>query len=174
MKKLILLLLITTLSYAQETFIFNKDGFTDYVVTNVAGTQSELFSKTNNWIKENYKSPDDVIKMTMENEKIRIQGYKQDFYCVPYGKQQICSNATYMIEISFKDGKYKFDPLELSLSNSAGSYPMDMTNTSKFYNKKGEIVKGSERTPKILEDFFNGLNESLKSYISGGSKDDKW
>lgn len=173
MKKLILLLLITAFGYAQETkFTFTKEGFTDYVVTEVPGTQNEIYSKAINWIKENYKNPEEVIKMTIENQKVRIQGYKENFYCVKYGKQDICTNAVYVIEISFKDGKYKFEPIEMKLSNSAGSYQMDLNNTSVYYNKKGELLKGSEKTPELLENLFNDLNGSLKDYINGVKKNE--
>jgi hypothetical protein len=174
MKKLIVFILITTIGYAQEkTFTFKKDGFTDYVVTEVSGTQSEIYSKAINWIKESYKSPDDVILMTMENEKIRFQGFKPNFNCLSYMGTQVCSNANYIIELSVKDGKYKLDPIEFKLSNSSGaSYIIDMNDTSAYYNKKGELKKASEKAPKLLEDLFNGMNEELKQYVTGTKKSD--
>lgn len=165
--------LITASSFAQDKFIFSKEGFTDYVVTEVKASSSDIYSKAINWIKETYKSPDDVILMTIENDKIRFQGFKPQFYCVPYMGSDVCSNANYVVEISVKDGKYKLDPIEFKLSNSAGtSYMINFNDTSAYYNKKGELKKSSEKAPKLLEDFFNGMNSELQNYITGTKKSD--
>lgn len=173
MKKLILFILITTLSYAQETkFTFKKEGFTDYVVTQVSGTQSEIYSKTVNWIKETYKNPDEVIKMSIENEKVRFQGLKSKFNCYKAMASSVCSDAIYTIEVSFKDGKYKFDVIELVITANGNSFTPDLNDLSIYYKKNGELAKSSESVPASYENLFNDLNESLKQYVTETKKSD--
>jgi hypothetical protein len=170
MRKIIALLLICSSSLAQEKFEYSETAFTDYVVTEVNGDVKTIYSKALNWIKENYVNPDEVIKMTMDNEKIRFQGYKANFLCMG----SVCSNASYTIEISFKDGKYKFDPMQLKLMNNAGSYEVPLSDLRIYYDKKGKVKKGSEEALQSLSDLFNGLNLSLKDYINGNTKKADW
>lgn len=175
MKKIILMFLVTSFAFAQEKFEFKKEGLTDYVVTNVNGTAAELFSKTVNWIKENYKNPNEVIKMTIENEKLRFQGLKEDFYCVKGGGSVMCSNAIYTIEVSFKDGKYRFDPIELVLRTKNGaSSDINLNDFSVYFEKDGSINKRTKDVPGYFENLFNGLNESLKNYIENQTKKSDW
>lgn len=176
MKKLLFALMIFTGSIAQERFEFTPEGFTDFVVTNVDGSQAEIYAKTINWIKETFKNPDKVILMTMENEKLRFEGLTENALCQKYFGD-VCSNAKYVIEVSFKDGKYKFDPISLNFYNRMNlkGYDVPLNNIGGTYYKNGKILKGNEEVPEAFERLFNGLNESLKSYISGGGKsNDDW
>lgn len=170
MKKLLFLLLVCS-SYAQDKFELTPAGFTDYVVTNVDGNQSEIYQKSINWIKETYKNPDHVIKMTMENEKIRIEGFQENFYCVKSMGMNACSNMVYSIEISFKDGKYKFDPTSVHMSNSTGNKAeLKLNDMGSIYFKNGKPNKGYEDFILNFQNHFNSLNQSLKDYITGASK----
>ncbi|WP_445454064.1 hypothetical protein [Flavobacterium sp. 25HG05S-40] len=170
MKKLLFLLMLSSSIYAQDKFEWSNK-ITDYVTADVNGTAPQIYPKAVNWIKENYVNPNEVIKMTIENEKIRLQGFKKDFNC--FGGA--CADGTYTIEISFKDGKYKFDPIDLKLSNSAGSFDFPLnTDLQIYYNKKGELRKGSKEALDNVVGLFNGLNESLKNYINGTGKKEDW
>ena len=178
MKKIILVLavILSISAYSQETeFKYTKEtGFTDYVVTNVTGSQSELYAKSIKWIKENYINPDEVIKMQIENEKIRFEGVKIDYICNTYGKQTACANVKYLVEVSLKDGKYKLDPIELNAFNVAGTFEVPLNNLSIYYDKKGQLLKGSENTLIKIQELFNGINLSLNDYINGKPKDKDW
>ena len=114
MKKIVLALLIGFCGFAQETeFKFSKEGFTDFVVTEVPGkTQSELYKKAIDWVAVTYKNPKEVIKAQIENDYIRITGVSDNLLLFnAMGKKYY--SADYTIEISFKDGKYKFEVLNL-------------------------------------------------------------
>lgn len=175
MKKIILLFIFSISAIAQDKFEFKKEGLTDYVVTKIDSSASKLYIKTINWVKENYKNPSEVIKMTIENEKIRFQGFKENFYCIKSMSSPVCSNALYTIEISFKEGKYKIDPIELILINKSGlSNEIDLNDFSIYYDKKGNIKKSSEDAPILIEQLFNGLNENLKNYISNKIDKSEW
>lgn len=171
MKKVLLslLFLISILGFSQETkFTYKKEGLTDFVVTNVKGTAPELYSKAINWIKETYKNPDEVIKMTIVNEKIRIEGFQKNLNCIG----SVCADGIYVIEISFRDERYKFDPVSLLLKNGAGSFEVPFNDLSIYYDKKGELKKSSKEGLEKTIQLFDGLNESLKNYIVGDKKSD--
>ena len=73
--KYLLLLFVSINIYSQTEFKFDKDGFTDFIVGECEGkSQSELYKKAIEWISINYKNPKEVIKATIENDYIRIEG----------------------------------------------------------------------------------------------------
>ena len=88
MKKIIYFLLatisISNLSFSQETeFKFDKEGFTDFVVTQCEGkTQAELYKKALDWVSVTYKNPKEVIKAQIENDYIRIEGSSNSLICL--------------------------------------------------------------------------------------------
>ena len=176
MKKLLLLLiLVSGFAFSQETqFKLSQAGFTDFVVTNKDGkTASELYTKTLEWVNRNYKNPEKVILGKVENEYIRIEGSANSLYVLNALGSENPTDSKYQIEISFKDGKYKFDVIEVKyLAPQIGwtDIPFDF-----FYNKKGELKSMFKFTNKI-PNYFNNLNKDLSDYISSGanSKNDNW
>lgn len=138
--------------------------------------QKSLFKKSINWIKETYKNPDEVINTTIENEKIRFTGVKANYFCL-YG----CMDVRYTIELSFKDGRYKFEPIsfEKYLSQS-GWETLDLNHGSdRYYNKKGELPKkyNYRKIPYYVTSLFLELNLSLNNYLSNNQSvkdNDKW
>jgi hypothetical protein len=174
MKKIILVLSMLTFSisiFSQETeFKFQKDGFTDFIVTNCDGkTQSELFKKTLDWVLLTYKNPKEVIKAQIENEYIRIEGSSSNLVCFnAMGKS--CDLARYTIEISFKDGKYKFDVIKnIEYLYQSGWVEIRLDKTELYYNNKGEIRNNYKYFPEIAE-YFNNLNRELKDFIMKGNQ----
>jgi hypothetical protein len=174
MKKIILLSLLTfsTIIYSQETeFKFSKDGFTDFVITQCEGkTQTELYKKALDWVSVTFKNPKEVTKAQIENDYIRIEGSSSSLICLNIlGKK--FNNATYQIEISFKDGKYKFDVIEVkqytepSQYSSGGWTEVGLTNTEAYYNKKGEIRGVFKYFPEFIPPYFNKLNLELKDFL---------
>lgn len=154
MKKNIILLLIFVngLTNAQETeFKITNEGLNDYVVTTVESkTQAELYQKTLDWVSFQYKSPIDVIKAQILNEYIRINGSIPEY------------NVTYQIEISFKDGRYKFDVIEINRRMMDITMPI-LIGEKNLLNKKGEVKGWYNLYPKIVK-HLNELNQSLKSF----------
>ncbi|MDI9256363.1 hypothetical protein [Flavobacterium sedimenticola] len=170
MKKIIALLMICSSSLAQDKFSYDSNTITDFIVIDTPGASSDIYKKAVNWIKENYVNPDDVILMQMENEKIRFQGFKKQFHCM----SSVCSDATYIIEISFKDGKYKFDPISLKLSAGAGSFDVPLTDLKPYHDKKGELKKGSKEALDSIVNLFNSLQLSFDGYLTGKTKKEDW
>jgi len=184
MKNIVLLLIlsVTSFAFSQDTdFKFTKDGLTDFVITPVTGkTQNELYKNTLDWVSLNFKEPGEVIKANIENEYIRIEGFSKELICYSYmGKR--CSDTKYEIEISFKDGKYKFDVLSISEYNNMSKSIMwtnfEINNTASYFDKKGEVKSSYKFIVTTVPEHFNNLNLNLKDFlISGGiaSKKNDW
>ena len=134
------LLLCAVVGLAQETdFKFSKDGFTDFVIVECEKkTQSELYKKTLDWVAVIYNTPSAVLKGQIENDYIRIEGSAKDV---------IASGMKYQIEISFKEGKYKFDIVRIQfwsemdylLIGETDWKEFEIIKMDKYFDKQGEI-----------------------------------
>jgi hypothetical protein len=172
MKKLLLALLISGSCFAQETkFSFTKDGFTDYVVNDVENkTAAELYKKTLDWVSVTFKNPKEVIKAQIENEYIRIEGSKMGLISV-VSLIKMSYQSSYQIEISFKEGKYKFDVIEVKYYiepnkyGTGGWHDWQIKDMSEYFNKKGEIKGTFKFIPESFSTTFNDLNTELKNYL---------
>lgn len=193
MKKIAILLLfvIGTMSAQETEFTFdNTKGMTDYVVNNMEGkTASEIYKKVIEWIKITYKNPDKVILTTIENEYVRFEGASGSFYSVNIplmGKS--FQETKYQIEISVKDGKYKFDIISMENYLAPSQYSRGGWSDNVFFNgnlDKETLEKtiyrkdGTLRSAwKYLNDvpvYFNDLNKSLfESITTSVKKNDGW
>jgi len=161
-KKIILgfVLSVSTYCFGQDTeFKFTKDGFTDYVATAVENkAQNDLYAKTLQWVSLTFKEPGEVVKATIKNEYIRIEGFSKELICYSYmGKR--CGDTKYEIEISFKDGKYKFDVLSISEYNNQSKSIMwtnfDIVNTSNYFDKKGSVKSSYKYIAETVPGYFH-------------------
>lgn len=184
MKKILLALFISGFCFAQETeFSFTKDGFTDFVVTEVDGkTQSELYKKTIDWVSVTYKNPKEVIKAEIENDYVRIEGSKDGLVCIQT-MMNFCYQTRYQIEISLKDGKYKFDLIKLeyyiapSQYGAGGWYDYQLTDMNEYFKDNGKPKGKFKKNIPQLTSYFNQLNKELYDFISSEnipSKKNDW
>lgn len=187
MKKIIiiLILLVSILGFSQESeFKFTKDGFTDYVVGTVPNkTAAELYKKTLDWVSVTFNTPKEVIKAQIENDYIRIEGTKKSMLCIKALGSLICNDGRYQIEISLKDGKYKFDVISLEQYSSPNQYsaggwsafPLAVVNG--YFKENGEIRNVFKLYPEEIQTTFNDLNVGLKTFLSSDnipSKKSDW
>jgi hypothetical protein len=176
MKKLLLgaLLLLSVSIFSQSTdFKFTKEGFTDYVVIPIDGkTQADLYKKTLEWVQVTYNTPKEVLKGEIENDYIRIEGVTKNGLCMKTLGLNTCNMVKYQIEISFKDGKYKFDVIKVeqylnpSQYSSGGWSEVPIETTVYAYKENGDIRNVFKQYPENLETIFNTLNDSLKKFIT--------
>jgi hypothetical protein len=173
-----LLLVISFYTNAQATeFTFTADkGMTDYIVTLVDGKSAQdIYKKVIDWIKLTYKNPDKVILSTIENEYLRFEGISETLYSgVP---------TKYEIEISIKEGKYKFDLISMQCKPLASwmDTPIFYESMSKedlekryVFKQDGTLRSGYKFADKIPT-YFNNLNKSLfESIDSTVKKTDSW
>lgn len=163
MKNIILFLSlsISLYGYSQETeFTFDsKKGMTDFVVEVLPNkSKIELYSKTNEWINKNFKNPKEVIQANEENNFIRIEGVTKSFNGV--------HDAKYVIEISFKDNKYKFDPQSFVMTYGNNIFNLFETY-SDYFKSDGKIKERVKVTIESSTKLMNDLNKSLFNHING-------
>lgn len=193
MKKIVILLLFVSGSItAQETeFTFDiTKGMTDFVVTNVEGkTASEIYKKVIEWIKITYKNPDKVILSTIENEYVRIEGASDSFYSIyiPLSGKSY-QETKYQIEISIKEGKYKFDIVSMENYLAPSQYSrggwsdntlfnghLDQEYLEKTIYKKDGTLRSVWKNINEVPLYFNELNKSLfESITTSVKKNDEW
>jgi len=178
MKKLISLLLLTQFSYAQYTF--TKEGLTptEIITESDSASAKNLYAKSIDWIKESFEDPDEVIKARIDGKKIRFKGVTKNAYHTQVGLHTATYDLRYAIELSFKEGRYRFKVLKVEqFTNGAvqvGWMDFDMTDGSWLYKKNGKIKKRFLYVAKGLEDTFNSIYKSHNNYINGLSSEDDW
>jgi hypothetical protein len=188
MKKLLLVIfVITQLANAQDTkFELTPEKFTDYVVVPFEGkSQSDIYKKTLQWIEYTYKNPKEVLKSNIENEYIRFEGVKDGLYSIQIRKKKYSYLTRYAIEISFKEGKAKFDVTNTEFylptstpATSAGWNKIDLDNSSYIFEKfeKGEL-KSAFINFKDIPSHFNTLVDSFTEFVKSDtipSKKSDW
>lgn len=171
----LLLTSLTLQSQTQSIFEYGRSGLLpEYLVTEIPKTQGELFTLSANWIKETFNRPDQVIMTTIDTSMIRLEAMTPFaiHYLNAFGDLARW-DARYIIEISLKPGKYRFFPIALYEVGMTGpGFPIDLRDGAKFYTKAGELRKGSAPAIISIQDLFNSLNASLRSYIENGPNRD--
>jgi hypothetical protein len=173
---LLLMILVKSSSYSQETeFKFSKDGLTDFIVITYDGTAKETYNRALAWVKENHKKGYTILS-SVENEKMSIQGNKENFLCSKAGGTTVCTTAIFTIEITFKDGKFKFDAISLSEkpTNSTTITAHNLDDFSEYFNKDGSLKKYKDDVPSAYESLFNDLNKSLITFMDKKKKAENW
>ena len=176
LKTFMLMAFITTSTFAQETeFKFSRDGLTDFIVTNYDGSAKDTYNRALFWVKENNKKEYKVIS-SVENEKMTIEGGKENFICSKAGGTTVCTYATFTIEITFKDGKYKFDAVNVTekANNSINYVVHTLDDFSYYYDKDGSLKKYKDDVPVAYETLFNELNKSLITFMDKKKKAENW
>ena len=165
MKKLITLtLLLGSISsfYAQE-FTYDRNGLTDYVTKEVSGMNSqEIYAKVKLWIASAYDNPQEVLRLDKPNKKIRVTAIKKKGFCI----DSQCSDYQYEIEITFDEGKYKFDPLRLAAWAPTGATNLPLNDGSIYFKRNGKPKAYSKEICGSIEKLFNDLDASLYKYVS--------
>jgi len=171
MKNLLFAFLLTLPRFidAQEKFVYNENGLTDFIVVDIDSlSQSELYNKTIKWVKETlYKNPGKVLKATSENNKIRLNGFKESAFIDTSTLIHGFSDARYSLEISFEKGKYKIDPINLEVFKNLPDKwkPVILDSGNWLFKKNGEIKKRWNTYPIKFANLFNDLHLSLYDYI---------
>ena len=164
-------------------FTGTYENLNDFVVIETPGTPEELYKKAIKWINETYNTPDEVIKGNIENEYIRFQGSTDQalYFSKIVGMVMQYSPSRYMIELRFKEGRFKFELIQFEFFNQGSQYSAPGYVKGSFggriANKKGKVDQGGVKTVKAMRTYFSNLALRLKSYIeNGGSKDsdDDW
>jgi len=183
--KFFLLLAIPISSSSQELFtqseIIINEGLktrqgtylkmSDYVIIYSDATPKDLNNKTVLWFNEVFKGDGNIILDNERGKFLRIQGATEELLkthkviTLTEGYQ----GYRYVIDIRFKYGRLKFEPVSLktftkdeSLSN--GWYERGFLN--KIFNADGEELAEGKNDIKTQLKFFNDLAISLNEYLN--------
>jgi hypothetical protein len=174
MKNFYLLSFIFYLNFVfgqEKEFYFTKDGLTDFVVIECPDKSKEdIYKKVLDWISVTYKNPKEVLKASLDNDYIRFEGSSPNLI-VHYSLLKYEYNGRYTVEVSVKDGKFKFDVIALGYYHPGGSgYPgreIDILNSpmSDFFKKDGRPRATFKDYPIKFKTLFDGLTKDLKNFI---------
>jgi len=183
MRKLLLgfLFFLSFSAKSQETeFSFNDNGMTDFIITSVEAKPAfEIYKKVIEWINVTYKNPNKVVLSTIENQFVRFEGSSSEFYAMN-AISKIYVPVKYEIEISIKDGKYKFDYIGMTIIENNIRIPYFNTKTKEELGKypifkNDGTLKSSYKYFTEVPIFLNNLNKSLlESLISNVKKGNDW
>lgn len=146
------------------------------------GTASELYQKAINWVNENYKSPEDVIKGKIENEYLKINGSMDNLMYIYVLGSPIAYNGRYTMEFRFRDGRFKVDIISIEIYIPSSQYTtggwQDYGFTYKLANRKGKPDKGGRKSYDRASSYFNSIVDDIVNYTEGSSNstasDDDW
>ena len=191
MKRLLSVLLFIPIIGFSQSFVLTPSGLRDaqdsnksYVVIEVPNkTAKQLYEKSMNFLREYYKNPDKVIKSTIDSEMIRFEGYQGNLSTIDFGvlvKYKFPLNSSYSIELKFKDGKIKYEILQMGLTIPLqnGDHPFGLVqpkgtwNSDNVWNRKGELAH--PQTKSDIENSFNARVLGLKEYLTNEKKKDSW
>ena len=189
--RLIIFLLSPILSFSQELFtqkeinidegLKTKQGkylkMSDYVIIYSDATPEVLYDKTVLWFNENFNGDGDEILNNSKGKFLRIQGGTKEL--LKTHKVNTSSEGyqgyRYIIDIRFKYGRFKFEPISLKTftedeSLSDGWYERGFSN--KILTAEGEEIAEGKNDIKTQLKFFNNLVISLDKHLNG-DKDDE-
>ena len=177
---LILLCVIVTIPvFSQDPIIF-----TDVVQVENA-TKGDLYNRAKFWLTTAYNSPNDVIQLDSKEEG-QIIG-KANFEYVPSvvsGSAQIEGSINYTLNLSFKDGRYKYEITDFThepYGNQYGKTSMGLITKEEECPNPKPMAKGWSN--KVWKDIKNQIEEytsSLSANLIEGmntptqSKNDDW
>lgn len=173
---LVISIIFITFSYSQEIskLKLTPIGVEPIVIETDSIKASELYKRALNWVQETYKNPEKVLKAKIENEKIRIDGFAENAWWYKSLGMKQNYNMEYSVEISFKDGKYRFKYIVGQFFTDSGQKVLYDYNT--FFKKTGEIRSAYSDAVPSLDETMNNLSFSFYNYVTGKTtkKEEKW
>lgn len=136
----------------------------------------DLYKNATKFINENYKNPKEVIKGQTEGEYLKFDSYVQDFLNYNNSGVKIPIEATYTIELRFKEGKVKFEVVALEMISKKRDYKVlfsgGLFDGYIIYKKNGTLFK--EETKRDVENYFNNQIILLQKYLLGNNSTNDW
>ncbi|SFO05613.1 protein of unknown function [Paenimyroides ummariense] len=181
---LLFLLLVSGVNISFAQIAFSGKEFQNTIITSCENkTAEEMYQKALNWISYTFNSPNDVLMAKIENEYIRFEGAKEHLVCwETIGT--ICNNGKFTVELSFKDGRYKFELIKLQQYipyTGYGPHGWDDVNfeyvTANMYKNNGKLRPKYQHFISDMPEYFNNLNKQLQQFIQNEnipSKREDW
>jgi len=149
----------------------------NYVIIPVEGkSANELYSTALKYIQKTYKNPELVIKGNIENEYLKFDTHAKDFIVVKNSFLKTPFSADYTCELSFKDGKVKFEIVSIEIYEK-GKFHLFFKGQGALsgyyvYNNKDELKRQDAKDQ--LESYFNSQLLIISEYLKNKVIEDKW
>ena len=173
MKNIFLLMLIYLNSaFVQEISqpIISSAGVKPIVVEVIGKSSEEIYSSVKKWVLQSYKNPEEVLKVDLPNEQIRVNGYKPSMYSgYGLGNREFPVNVEYSLIIDIKEGRYRFS---FEIIKEIGSDGTSSRPITIFFKKDGSIRKGAEPQIKSMNNSLSLLNMDIYNAVMGNDKDE--
>ena len=138
------------------------------IVIEKEGTAAELHKLAVSWVNETYKSAEDVIKGNNEGEYLKINGFEPGLFQINVLGMPNFYDARYTIEMRFRDGRFKFDLLELEQYIPPSDYSsggwFEYKLSFQIENRKGKPKKEKIANYKRVQNYFTNLLTSIQKY----------
>ncbi|OEK06023.1 hypothetical protein A8C32_19545 [Flavivirga aquatica] len=177
-------LFLTCISFAQE-FEITPNGLKDksntdngFLVIKASDKKTdELYKNAIKYVNEKYKNPEKVIKGKTENEYLRFETYVGQLTKVNNSGVKLDISATYTTELRFKDGKVRYEIIELDMTADNGGrnvyWKGSIWKGYPIFNKKDELRL--EKTKTDLEKYFNAQVQIISDFLNEKkSEKDDW
>ena len=165
MKRLLFLLLLPLIAQAQNTPVLTATGIEAVITETDTLTAEQLYTKTLDWVNVTYKNPNEVIKASIPNEMIRIDGFQSGFFEMKALGITNYYDVSYTVTFNFKDGKYKFD-FNVTDRTSKG-HRLTFTEKSFFKKKDGSLRKMYTLAYSSFNASLEALFMSHYNYVAG-------
>lgn len=172
-KVIIFLFLLSSISYGQKLSV-SPDGLKNaddpeksFVILNIDGKSAkQLYDDALKHIIKTYENPDKVIKGKLENEYIKYTTHATDFLIIKNSFAKVPISSDYTVELSFKDGKVKYEIISIDMYDKSGRYKLLFKGEGALsgyyiYNNKDELKKPEAKSG--LENYFNSKIDNLVS-----------
>lgn len=144
-----------------------KDGVAPITIELNALSKSTIYDKSLMWVNENYLNTKDAIKENIENEQLKVQGFKRKAWWYKSMGLKNYNHMYYTIHLNFKEGSFNLEYIigEFFINEGiSAQYDYQM-----FFKKDGTVRKQYVDAVASLELTMNSLFISLYNYISGNS-----
>ena len=173
MKNIVLILLLSfNYGFAQEVLspVISIMGIKPIAVEVDGKSSEEIYSSVKKWVLQSYKNPEEVLKVDLPNEQIRVNGYKPSMYSgYGLGNREFPVDVEYSLIIDIKEGRYRFS---FEIIKEIGSDWMSSRPITIFFKKDGSIRKGAEPQIKSMNNSLSLMNMDIYNAIMGNSKDE--
>jgi len=204
MKKLTLLSMIFFCSIISgQTLVVTPYGLRDstdlektFVIINIDGKSAkELYDIAIKYVNKNYKSTNDDIKGNIDGEYISFNTHFVNFVTVVINLIPLSYDASHTIELNFKDGKVKYEVINLQMNYRQTKEPFlyNGKNSETILDKNkgispflfiGKLLIPGIYTPNLrlkrpkakaqIENYFNTQIKSLTDALNGKSNNNNW
>lgn len=168
MKELLLILLvIPVISYSQIKLDTLNKTVSYSNIYEINKSKNQLHQKAMEWIAINFKDANEVVKLNTDDKIIAKGNFSID---ITSGDYSFTYPIKFIMEISFKENKYKLDMHTFDLSQNGFTSPIKNYYFSNDFNDYIEILKEQltqytdKTTTKSFQKLFNNPEELNKMY----------